>query len=217
MNLVKKRDGKLVEFNKDKIYDAILKAMLETKDVNKDIAHRIANEISKIESDLSVEEIQDIVEDKLMNSHRKDVARLYVRYRYKKELIREGNTTDKTIKELLNGESEYWNTENSNKNPKLVTVQRDYLAGITSTDISKRFLIPKNVVEAHEKGIIHFHDMDYFAQNSLTNCCLINLDDMLQNGTVINGTMIEKPHRLITATTIATQIITAVTSSQYGM
>lgn len=214
---VVKRDGRIVEFNKEKIINAILKAMNETDNTNKELANRIASDVSKIEKDkLSVEEIQDLVEDKLMSSSRKDVARKYVRYRYKRELIRQGNTTDKTIKELLDGESEYWNTENSNKNPKVVTVQRDYLAGITSTDISKRFLLPKNVVKAHDEGIIHFHDIDYFAQNVLTNCCLINLEDMLQNGTIINGVMIEKPHRLITATTIATQIITAVTSSQYG-
>lgn len=216
-----KRDGRVVEFEKNKVKNAILKAF---KDVDGEIspyakvkASDIASTISHLDDSLiHVEDIQDIVEDKLMNSSRKDVARTYVRYRYKRELIREGNTTDKTIKELLNGESEYWNTENSNKNPKVVTVQRDYLAGITSTDISKRFLLPKDVVDAHDKGIIHFHDMDYYAQNVLTNCCLINLEDMLQNGTIINGVMIEKPHRLITATTIATQIITAVTSSQYG-
>ena len=212
-----KRDGRIVDFNKRKISDAILNAMNETEEINRDLANRIANEISKLEVEsLNVEEIQDIVEEKLMASKRKDVAKTYVRYRYKRELVREGNTTDKTIKELLNGESEYWNTENSNKNSKVVTVQRDYIAGITSTDIAKRFLIPKDVIKAHDEGIIHFHDMDYFAQKTLTNCCLINLEDMLQNGTVINEVLIEKPHRLITATTIATQIITAVTSSQYG-
>ncbi len=211
-----KRDGRTVEFDKRKIVEAILKAMQETDNVNKELANRIANDISKINEKLSVEKIQDMVEEKLMSSKRKDVAKTYVRYRYKRELVREGNTTDKTIKELIDGESEYWNTENSNKDAKLVTTQRDYLAGITSTDISKRFLLPKEVVKAHEEGIIHFHDMDYFAQHTLHNCCLINLEDMLQNGTVMNGVMIEKPHRLITAMTIATQIITAVTSSQYG-
>lgn len=211
-----KRDGRIVEFDKSKVVNAILRAMQETDNVNRDLANRIANDISKLDRQLSVEEIQDIVEEKLMSSKRKDVAKTYVRYRYKRELVREGNTTDKSIKELIDGESEYWNTENSNKDAKLVTTQRDYLAGITSTDISKRFLLPKYVVKAHEEGIIHFHDMDYFAQHTLHNCCLINLEDMLQNGTVMNGVMIEKPHRLITAMTIATQIITAVTSSQYG-
>ena len=144
------------------------------------------------------------------------LAKKYITYRYTRELVRKANTTDKSIKELIEGENEYWNNENSNKNAQVVTTQRDYLAGITSTDITRRFLLPEDVVEAHDKGIIHFHDADYFAQNALHNCELINLDDMLQNGTVINGVMIEKPHRFITAATIATQIILAVTSSSYG-
>ena len=163
-----------------------------------------------------MEEVQDIVEDKLMASNRKDVARCYIRYRYLRGLVRESNTTDKTIFELLNGTNEYWNSENANKNAKVVTVQRDYIAGITSTDITRRFLLPKDIVEAHDAGIIHFHDADYFAQNALHNCELINLEDMLQNGTMINNILIEKPHRFLTAATIATQIITAVTSSSYG-
>ena len=131
-------------------------------------------------------------------------------------MVRKANTTDQTIKELIEGENEYWNNENSNKNAEVITTQRDYLAGITSTDITRRFLLPEDIVKAHDAGIIHFHDADYFAQNALHNCELINLDDMLQNGTVINGVMIEKPHRFITAATIATQIILAVTSSSYG-
>ena len=144
------------------------------------------------------------------------LAKKYITYRYTRALVRKANTTDKSIKELIEGENEYWNSENSNKNAQVVTTQRDYLAGITSTDITRRFLLPEDIVEAHDKGIIHFHDADYFAQNALHNCELINLDDMLQNGTVINGVMIEKPHRFITAATIATQIILAVTSSSYG-
>ena len=144
------------------------------------------------------------------------LAKKYITYRYTRELVRKANTTDQTIKELIEGESEYWNSENSNKNAEVVTTQRDYLAGITSTDITRRFLLPEEIVKAHDEGIIHFHDADYFAQNALHNCELINLDDMLQNGTVINGVMIEKPHRFITAATIATQIILAVTSSSYG-
>ena len=144
------------------------------------------------------------------------LAKKYITYRYTRELVRKSNTTDLAIKELIDGESEYWNTENSNKNAKVVTTQRDYLAGITSTDITKRFLLPEDIVHAHEDGIIHFHDADYFAQNALHNCDLINLEDMLQNGTNINGVMIEKPHRFLTAMTIATQLITAVNSSQYG-
>lgn len=169
--IVIKRDGRKVDFDKEKIVNAIMKAMDDAEEVNKDVANRIANEISKMDvEELSVEEIQDTVEERLMNSRMKKTARCYVRYRYKRELIREGNTTDKTISELLNGDSEYWNTENSNKNPKVVTTQRDYIAGITSTDIAKRFLLPKDVLEAHEAGIIHQHDMDYMAQNALNNC-----------------------------------------------
>ena len=144
------------------------------------------------------------------------MAKAYIRYRYKRELVRQSNTTDKEIKELIDGDSEYWNTENSNKNSRVVTTQRDYLAGITSTDITRRFLLDKDIVEAHDAGIIHFHDADYFAQNALHNCCLSNLEDMLQNGTMINGVLIEKPHRLLTACTVATQLITANSSSQYG-
>ena len=144
------------------------------------------------------------------------LAKKYITYRYTRELVRKANTTDQTIKELIEGENEYWNNENANKNAEVVTTQRDYLAGITSTDITRRFLLPEDIVKAHDEGIIHFHDADYFAQNALHNCELINLDDMLQNGTVINGVMIEKPHRFITAATIATQIILAVTSSSYG-
>lgn len=138
-----------------------------------------------------------------MSTKRKDVARAYISYRHDRDLAR-GNSTDKIIYEMLDGTNEYWSKENSNKNPYVVTTQRDYLAGITSTDLTKRFLLPQDILKAHEEGILHFHDMDYFAQNALTNCCLINLEDMLQNGTSINGVLIEKPHRLLTATTIAT-------------
>ena len=150
-----------------------------------------------------------------MSTKRKDVAKAMILYRKQRSEARE-NTIDKTISELLNRNNEYWNTENSNKNANVVTVQRDYLAGVVSTDIARRKLLPKVVCEAHDEGIIHEHDMDYLAQNALTNCCLINLEDMLQNGTVINGVRIDPQHRLSTATTVATQIITAVASSQYG-
>jgi len=153
---------------------------------------------------------------KLMSIGKYELAKRYITYRYTRELVRRSNTTDQSIKELIDGENEYWNTENSNKNAKVVTTQRDYLAGITSTDITRRFLLPEDIVRAHDEGVIHFHDADYFAQNALHNCDLINLDDMLQNGTNINGVMIEKPHRFLTAMTIATQLITAVSSSQYG-
>lgn len=215
-----KRDGSEVDFQGEKIHNAILKAFI---DKGYNIDSTIDDFVKKIESDvetlnktLNVEEIQDIIVKKLMASKYKDVASAYVEYRYKHKLLREFNTTDETIKELLDGESDYWNNENSNKNARVVTTQRDYIAGITSTDIAKRFLLPPEIVEAHDAGIIHFHDIDYFAQRSLHNCELINLEDMLQNGTVINGVQIDKPHRLLTAATIATQIITAVTSSSYG-
>lgn len=212
-----KRTGLECDFDKSKITTAILKAMNDVGEVNNSVANRIANDISKLDKDvISVEEIQDLVEEKLWMSKLKNVARAYTRYRYKRELLRQENTTDKNIFELLEGKSEYWNKENSNKNARVVTTQRDYIAGITSTDITRRFLLPKDILEAHDQGIIHFHDADYFAQNVLHNCELINLEDMLQNGTVINNVMIEKPHRFITAATIATQIITAVTSSSYG-
>ena len=191
--------------------------MKEVNEIDKDIAKKIAMKIESFNLEkIGIEDIQDNVENELMAYNLRKTAKAYIRYRYKRELVRQGNTTDKTIMELLNGNSEYWNTENSNKNPKVVTTQRDYIAGATSTDITRRFLLPKDVIEAHDKGIIHFHDMDYMAQNALNNCCLINLDDMLQNGTVINGVKIDPQHRLLTATTVSTQIITAVASSQYG-
>lgn len=219
---VLKRDGSKVLFDAKKIITAINKAFLEVdgeiyeNDTATDIALEIAQKIDKSPTLISVEKIQDWVEEYLMASERKDVARAYVRYRYKREMVRQSNTTDASIKELLEGNSDYWNNENSNKNAKRTTVQRDYMAGIVSTDITRRFLLDKDIVDAHDAGIIHFHDADYFAQNALHNCELINLQDMLQNGTVVNGVMIEKPHRLLTATTIATQIIAAVTSSSYG-
>lgn len=218
--IVTKRDGRQVEFDKDKIVKAISKAFVEVYSTVTDemsgFANKVATEISSKEADMTVEEIQDVVTKKLMLSRYKDVARRYIEYRYLHHLVRESNTTDKSIKELIDGENDYWNTENSNKNPRIVTTQRDYIAGITSTDIARRFLLPPEIVKAHDEGILHFHDMDYFAQKSLHNCELVNLEDMLQNGTVINGVKIDKPHRLLTAATIATQIITAVTSSSYG-
>ena len=218
---VVKRDGREEEFRKEKIKDAVLKAFIDVdKDVTDEavtIANKIATEIANIKKQsMGVEDIQDEVVRKLMATSRKDVASGYVEYRYKRQLIRESNTIDQTIMELLNGNSDYWNNENSNKNAKLVTTQRDYMAGVVSEDISKRFLLPKDIVEAHEAGIIHFHDIDYFGQNALHNCDLINLEDMLQNGTVISGVMIEKPHSFSTACNIATQIIAQVASSQYG-
>ena len=215
-----KRDGHIVDYDPSKIATAIKKANAEVKDKEKATEEEIKEIIQYIE-DLNkkrmlVEDIQDIIEQKLMEFDKYQLAKKYITYRYTRELVRKANTTDQTIKELIEGENEYWNNENSNKNAQVVTTQRDYLAGITSTDITRRFLLPEDVVKAHDEGIIHFHDADYFAQNALHNCELINLEDMLQNGTVINGVMIEKPHRFLTAATIATQIILAVTSSSYG-
>ena len=215
-----KRDGHMVEYMPSKIEEAIEKANAEVEEEDRASSVQIKNIIKYIErlgkKRILVEDIQDIIEMKLMNIGKYELAKRYITYRYTRELVRRSNTTDQSIKELIDGESEYWNTENSNKDAKVVTTQRDYLAGITSTDITRRFLLPEDIVQAHDDGIIHFHDADYFAQNALHNCDLINLDDMLQNGTNINGVMIEKPHRFLTAMTIATQLITAVNSSQYG-
>ena len=215
-----KRDGHIVDYSPDKIEEAVSKANLEVSEEDRVSDIQIRNIIKYIEGlhkkRMLVEDIQDVIEKRLMTLGKYELAKEYITYRYTRELVRRSNTTDKSIKELIDGESEYWNTENSNKNAKVVTTQRDYLAGITSTDITRRFLLPEDIVTAHDQGIIHFHDADYFAQNALHNCDLINLDDMLQNGTNINGVMIEKPHRFLTAMTIATQLITAVSSSQYG-
>ncbi len=215
-----KRDGHMVEWCPEKVEQAINKANMEVEEEEQASSVQIKNIIKYIEKlgkkRILVEDIQDIIEMKLMSIGKYNLAKKYITYRYTRELVRRSNTTDLAIKELIDGESEYWNTENSNKNAKVVTTQRDYLAGITSTDITRRFLLPEDIVSAHDDGIIHFHDADYFAQNALHNCDLINLEDMLQNGTIINGVMIEKPHRFLTAMTIATQLITAVSSSQYG-
>lgn len=216
-----KRDCTEARFEKKKIYDAIMKAMKNGSGIIKPkIAESIADEIyeeNKDKSDISISEIESLVYDKLITKKQRLTAKAYEGYRSIREFQRENmNTTDEQISEILSGSSDYWNNENSNKNPKLLTTQRDYMAGILSTDITRRFLLPPEIVQAHDEGMIHFHDADYYAQNAISNCCLINLEDMLQNGTCINKVTIDKPHRLITATTIATQIITAVTSSQYG-
>lgn len=222
MLYITKRDGRKEPFNKRKIERAMEKAYLQVDGEIDDYAdekiHSIADFIEKKVEDgenLGVEEIQDLVENGLMNSKDKDVARAYIIYRNDRNRAR-GNFIDNTIEEIAESKSEYWNTENSNKNSVIVTTQRDYFAGAISTDYTMRKLLPKDVVEGHNEGYLHFHDADYFAQKSLANCCLINLEDMLQNGTVVNGVMIEKPHKFLTAATIATQIILGVSSSQYG-
>lgn len=219
--VVTKRDCTEVDFDKSKIFNAILKAMKNGSGIVKPkIAEDIANEIEeecKNKDEISISDIESMVYDKLITKKQRLTAKAYEGYRSIREFQRENeNTTDSEIDELLDGESEYWNTENSNKNSKVLNTQRDYMAGIVSKDISRRFLLPPEIVQAHDEGIIHFHDIDYFGMNAMSNCSLINLEDMLQNGTCINKVMIEKPHRFITACTIATQIILGVTSLQYG-
>ncbi len=219
--VVIKRDCTEVDFDKSKISNAILKAMKNGSGIIKpkiavDIADEIENEC-KDKEEVSISDIESMVYDKLITKKQRLTAKAYEGYRSIREFQRENeNTTDSEIDELLDGESEYWNTENSNKNSKVLNTQRDYMAGIVSKDISRRFLLPPEIVQAHDEGIIHFHDIDYFGMNAMSNCSLINLEDMLQNGTCINKVMIEKPHRFITACTIATQIILGVTSLQYG-
>lgn len=209
---VVKRDGSVVEFDGSKIIKAIASAGYVEDTVKESIANYIAN-LGR--ESISVEEIQDIVEKKLMHSSYKNVAKEYVRYRYKREMIRANEGVNNSILEIIATKNDYVNGENSNKNPTILSTQRDYMAGEVSKDISRRLLIAPEIIEAHDAGIIHFHDMDYFAQ-TMHNCCLVNLEDMLQNGTVISGTMIEKPHSFLTACNIATQIMAQVASNQYG-
>lgn len=210
-----KRNGSKQKFDRAKIINAIKKAFNECElSVDEQEYGKIAKSI-KIYDNINVETIQDEVEDALMDRKLFDVARAYIRYRYAHNVIRKSNTTDKTILELLDGTSDYWNTENANKRSYLVTTQHDYLAGIVSKDITERFILDKDASEAHESGIIHCHDLDYRILPML-NCNLINLKDMLDNGTVVNGYRINSPHRFLTACTIATQIILSVSSSQYG-
>ena len=216
-----KRNGSEVDFDLNKIVVAVTKAnaACEKQELTasqiQEIAEYVEFKTVKANRALSVEEIQDIVEDQIMAQGAFEVARRYVRYRYTRSLIRKANTTDNQILSLIECNNEEVKQENSNKNPTVNSVQRDYMAGEVSKDITKRILLPQDIVEAHEAGIIHFHDSDYFAQH-MHNCDLVNLEDMLQNGTVISGTMIEKPHSFCTACNIATQIIAQVASSQYG-
>ena len=217
-----KRNGVEVDFAPEKIYKAIFLAneevdardRLSDREIEKIVTN--ITEITKIIGRaVNVEEIQDKVEMRLMNSSSPEVARKYIRYRYDREKIRNSNTTDDMILSLIECNNEEVKQENSNKNPTILSTQRDYMAGEVSKDLTRRKFLPKDIVEAHDAGIIHFHDSDYFAQHS-HNCDLVNLEDMLQNGTVISGTLIEKPHKFSTACNIATQIIAQVASSQYG-
>lgn len=217
-----KRSGAEVQFDISKILTAINKANREVEETDRlhsdeilAIGNAIEKECEESARALSVEEIQDLVEDHIMDHKAYKVARTYITYRYKRALVRKSNSTDQQILSLIECNNEEVKQENSNKNSTVNSVQRDYMAGEVSKDITKRFLLPPKIVKAHEDGIIHFHDADYFAQH-MHNCDLVNLEDMLQNGTVISGTRIEKPHSFSTACNVATQIVAQVASSQYG-
>ena len=217
-----KRNGKEVNFDISKIANAIRKANKEVEPIYQmneyqidGIAENVASQCAKLDRAVSVEEIQDMVETGIMEMRGYEVAQKYVRYRYTRELARKANTTDEEILSLLDQSNEEAKQENSNKNPVINSTQRDYMAGYVSRDLTSRVLLPEEITKAHREGIIHFHDSDYFAQRE-HNCDLVNLEDMLQNGTVISGTMIEKPHSFYTACNITTQIIAQVASNQYG-
>lgn len=210
---IKKRDGSLVDFNKDKIITAISKAGYVDDYTKENIAEYIER-IAK-ETEMTVEDIQNIVEEKLMTSMYPEVAREYVRYRYKRELIRNTKGALSEVLDIVNLSNQDVNEENSNKNPVILSTQRDYMAGMVSKELSEKLLFPPDVMKAHKEGLIHVHDMDYAIQK-MYNCALLDMEDMLQNGTVINGTMIEKPHSFATACNIATQIMAQVASNQYG-
>ncbi len=217
-----KRNGQEVGFDIEKIVNAIGKANKEVSGIYQlnqyqisAIAENIARKVAQAPHAVNVEDIQDMVEKGIMEMRGYEVAQKYVRYRYKRELSRKSNTTDNGILALINQENEEVKQENSNKNPVINSTQRDYMAGEVSKDLTKRILLPEDIVRAHEEGIIHFHDSDYYAQKE-HNCDLINLEDMLQNGTVISQTMIEKPHSFFTACNVTTQIVAQVASNQYG-
>ncbi len=217
-----KRNGEEVDFRLEKIVNAIKKANEEVENIHRmndfqiiAIAEKIAQQAEEFTHAVNVEDIQDMVETGIMEMRGYEVAQKYVRYRYKRELTRKSNTTDNGILALIDHMNEEVKQENSNKNPVINSTQRDYMAGEVSKDLTRRVLLPEEIVRAHEEGIIHFHDMDYFAQKE-HNCDLINLEDMLQNGTVISETMIEKPHSFFTACNVTTQIVAQVASNQYG-
>lgn len=217
-----KRSGEEVPFDRGKIEKALKKANPEVAPAEqlmdeeiKVIARDIEGVVYRLDRAVSVEEIQDMVEDALIDSGHAKLMRVYTQYRFKHQMLRQENTTDARILALVDRNNEEARQENANKNPMINSTQRDYIAGEVSRDITERLLLPDDVVQAHEEGIIHFHDSDYFVGHE-HNCCLVNLEDMLQNGTVISGTMIEKPHSFATACNIATQIIAQVASNQYG-
>ena len=216
---VVKRDGRHAKYDRNKIVVAISRANQEVKDNDKATEEQIYNIVASIENrgmdEVSVEDIQDIIEEKLMAAGKFDLAKKYIIYRYTRALVRKSNTTDDSIMKLIRNENRELKEENSNKNATLASTQRDYIAGEVSKDLTKRMLLPEKIVKAHEQGAIHFHDMDYFLQ-PIFNCCLVNIKDMLDNGTVMNGKLIESPKSFHVACTVVTQIIAAVASSQYG-
>ena len=222
--IVIKRDGREVEFDRSKIFNAVYKAfeqLNKPSDEATQIAGKIANEIEAgCKNGCSVEDIQDIVEKKLMASSHKDVAKAYINYRYQKgqdRALRENlEERYERLQKLITGRDEESNKENSNKDTRIIPTMRDYIAGFTCRELATKVVLPPDIAKAHEEGIIHYHDTDYSPVMPMTNCCLINLEDMLQNGTVISGVKINKPHSFRTACTITTQIITQVASSQYG-
>ena len=222
MQRIIKRSGREVEFDKSKIIKAISCAnqeLIKSKQIGprkiKQIADIVEEKCASYKRAIKVDEINDMVEDELICRNYTNLVRVFIQYRYNKELVRKSNTTDDSILSLINLSNEELKQENSNKNPTITSTQRDYMAGEVSKDLSRRLILPKDIVKAHDEGIIHFHDMDYFAQR-IHNCDLVNLGDMLQNGTVVSGTLIERPHSFATACNIATQIIAQVASSQYG-
>ena len=222
MQRVIKRDGREVEFDRNKIIAALTYAnqeIVKSKQIGprkiKQLAAIVEEKCAAYKRAIKVEDINDMVEDELIHRNYNSLVRTFIQYRYNKELVRKSNTTDDSILSLINLSNEELKQENANKNPTINSTQRDYMAGEVSKDLSRRLLLPKDVVKAHDEGIIHFHDTDYFAQK-MYNCCLVGLEDMLQNGTVISGTLIEKPHSFATACNVATQIVAQVASNQYG-
>lgn len=222
MQRVIKRDGREVEFDKSKIIEAISCAnqeIIKSKQIGsrkiKQLATIVEEKCSEYKRTIKVEDINDLIEDELIFRNYNDLVRAFIKYRHNKELVRKSNTTDDSILSLINLSNEELKQENSNKNPVVNSTQRDYMAGEVSKDLTRRLLLPKDIVKAHDEGIIHFHDSDYFAQK-MYNCCLVGLEDMLQNGTVISGTMIERPHSFSTACNVATQVVAQVASNQYG-
>ena len=222
MQRVIKRSGQEVEFDKAKIIKAISQAnqeIVKSKQLGprkiKQLADIVEEKCSEYKRAIKVEDINDLIEDELIARNYNDLIRAFIKYRYNKELVRKSNTTDDSILSLINLANEELKQENANKNPVVNSTQRDYMAGETSKDITRRLLLPKDVVKAHDEGTIHFHDTDYFIQK-MHNCDLVNLEDMLQNGTVISGTLVEKPHSFATACNIATQVVAQVASNQYG-